>query len=138
MSAASDSSNVLKHAFKARVRHWTQRLELPLAAIAIRPMRRKWASCSSRGQLSFSHDLLPLNLELWDYVIVHELLHLQIPNHGRLWKLLMRAHLGDWEHCEQRLRQALALAQAPPSLGVSSWPPGSAASSPAERLERCG
>jgi predicted metal-dependent hydrolase len=104
LAACASSSNT-KQAFKARVRHWSQHLEQPLAALAIRPMRRKWASCSSRGQLSFSRDLLPLDLELWDYVIVHELLHLRVANHGRLWKALMRAHLGDWEQTEQRLRQ---------------------------------
>ena len=35
--------------------------------------------------------------------IVHELLHFSMPNHGRLWKMLMRAHLGDWEKPEQKL-----------------------------------
>jgi hypothetical protein len=29
--------------------------------------------------------------------IVHELLHFSVPNHGKLWKSLMRAHLADWE-----------------------------------------
>jgi predicted metal-dependent hydrolase len=41
---------------------------------------------------------------LGDYVIVHELLHFSVPNHGKLWKSLMRAHLGDYEKLEQRLR----------------------------------
>jgi len=39
-------------------------------------------------------------------VIVHELMHLSVPNHGRLWKALMRAHLGDWEASAERLQQA--------------------------------
>ena len=30
-------------------------------------------------------------------MIVHELLHLRVPNHGKLFKSLMRAHLGEWE-----------------------------------------
>ncbi|WP_197423367.1 YgjP-like metallopeptidase domain-containing protein [Bradyrhizobium valentinum] len=37
-------------------------------------------------------------------MIVHELLHLAVPNHGKLWKSLMRAHLGDYERCEKKLR----------------------------------
>jgi hypothetical protein len=41
--------------------------------------------------------------ELGDYVIVHELLHFSVPNHGKLWKSLMRAHLGDWEGLAERL-----------------------------------
>ena len=35
--------------------------------------------------------------------IVHELLHFSVPNHGKLWKSLMRAHLGDWETIQRRL-----------------------------------
>ena len=75
-----------KHAFKARVHHCARQLDVSITAISLRPMQRKWASCSSHGRLSFSLDLLPLDPALWDYVIVHELLHIQIPNHGRLWK----------------------------------------------------
>ena len=49
-------------------------------------------------------ELLDLDDELWDYVIVHELLHFFVPNHGKLWKSLMRAHLGDYEKQEDSLR----------------------------------
>ena len=42
---------------------------------------------------------------LWDYIIVHELLHFFVPNHGRLWKSLMRAHLGEYEAYESELRR---------------------------------
>ena len=40
---------------------------------------------------------------VWDYVIVHELLHFFVPNHGKLWKSLMRAYLGEYETCEAEL-----------------------------------
>jgi len=63
------------------------------------------ARARSNGHLNFSVDLLDLDPALWDYVIVHELLHFSIPNHGRLWKALMRAHLGDWEEIEKKLKQ---------------------------------
>ena len=41
--------------------------------------------------------------EVADYVIVHELLHFFVPNHGKLWKSLMRAHLGEHERVERKL-----------------------------------
>lgn len=102
-----------KQAFKQRVRHWARQLEVPITWLAVRPMRHKWASCSSSGQLHFSTDLLPLDRDLWDVVIVHELLHLSVPNHGRLWKALMRAHLGEWEVSAARLTQALSSRPSP-------------------------
>ncbi len=58
------------------------------------------------GHLNFNGELLELDDELWDYVIVHELLHFSVPNHGKLWKSLMRVHLGDYEKLEDCLRTA--------------------------------
>lgn len=91
--------------FKARVLEWARKLEVEAKAIYIRPMRRKWASCSTAGTLSFNDELLGLDRELGDYVIVHELLHFSVPNHGKLWKALMRAHLGEYEKAERALRR---------------------------------
>ncbi len=90
--------------FKDRVREWARKLDVQAHAIYVRPMRRKWASCSSAGTLSFNDELLDMDAELGDYVIVHELLHFAVPNHGKLWKMLMRVHLGDWESLEKRLK----------------------------------
>jgi len=95
-----------KKDFKARVLEWAVKLGVKAGAIYVRPMRRKWASCSTTGTLSFNDELLGLDRELGDYVIVHELLHFSVPNHGRLWKSLMRAHLGDYEKLEARLKQS--------------------------------
>ena len=94
-----------KQDFKQRVHHWAEKLDVNVIRLAIRPMRNKWASCSTNGHLNFNQDLLDLETDLWDYVIVHELLHFSVPNHGRLWKSLMRVHLGDWEKMEERLRE---------------------------------
>jgi hypothetical protein len=59
---------------------------------------------STAGTLSFNDELLGMDTKLGDYVIVHELLHFSVLNHGKLWKMLMRAHLGDWGKIERRLK----------------------------------
>jgi hypothetical protein len=86
-----------KEEFKARVLEWAEKLGVKATGLYIRPMSRKWASCSTAGTLSFNEELLTMEREVADYVIVHELLHFAVPNHGKLWKSLMRAHLGDYE-----------------------------------------
>jgi len=58
-------------------------------------MRRKWASCSSKGRLTFDLELLRAEPRFRIEVIVHELLHLKLPNHGKLFQSLLRAHLGE-------------------------------------------
>ena len=65
--------------------------------VQIQRMVRKWASCSPTGRLCFSSDLLLEDAAFCDVVIVHELLHLLVPNHGKLFRSLMTAYLPEWE-----------------------------------------
>lgn len=96
-----------KAEFKARVLQWAAKLGVDVRSLAVRPMRNKWASCSTAGNLNFNAELLLLEKELGDYVIVHELLHFSVPNHGKLWKSLMRVHIEDYELREARLKLAV-------------------------------
>ena len=90
--------------FKNRVVEWAEKLGVKTHFLALRPMRNKWASCSTAGNLNFNDELLKMDRKIGDYVIVHELLHFSVPNHGKLWKSLMRAHLGDYTASEAALK----------------------------------
>lgn len=81
--------------FKEEVGFWSRRLGVEPKEIHIRPMKRKWASCSSRGRLTFNSDLLEEPASFRAEVIVHELLHLKIPNHGKVFKALLRTYLAE-------------------------------------------
>ena len=91
--------------FKKQVREIAEKMEIQIKSLAVRPMKNKWASCSTDGNLNFNKQLLELDKELGNYVIVHELLHFNIPNHGKLWKSLMTAYLGDYEKIELKLKK---------------------------------
>ena len=97
-----------KAEFKARVHEWATKLDVKVQAIALHPMKNKWASASATGHLNFNSELLGFDRDVGDFVIVHELLHFSVPNHGRLWKSLMRAHLGDYERFDRRLKRHAA------------------------------
>ncbi|MGR3220873.1 MAG: M48 metallopeptidase family protein [Candidatus Anammoxibacter sp.] len=90
---------------KQRIRYFAEKMEIEINHLAVRPMSRKWASCSTNGNLPFDKKLVAIEKELGEYVIVHELLHFNTPNHGKLWKSLMTAYLGDWEKPEIRLKK---------------------------------
>ncbi|MFB3123481.1 MAG: M48 family metallopeptidase [Candidatus Binatia bacterium] len=94
--------------FKNRVKHWAEKLDVEIQSLALRPMRNKWASCSTSGNLNFNSELLDLDRAVGEYVIVHELLHFVVPHHGKLWKSLMRAYLGDYEKLDEKLKRAIA------------------------------
>jgi predicted metal-dependent hydrolase len=59
-------------------------------------MWRKWGSCSTNGVITLAHDLAGQEPAFQDFVIVHELLHLRVPNHGKLFKALLTAHVPGW------------------------------------------
>ena len=79
--------------FKSEVHAWAERIGVQPKTITLRPMKRKWASCSSKGNLSFDTDLLRQPADFRRKAIVHELLHLKIPNHGKLFQAMERLYL---------------------------------------------
>jgi len=79
--------------FKQEVEEWAKKIGVSPKEIHVREMRRKWASCSSKGRLTFSYELLCKPEKFRKYVIVHELLHLKYPNHGKLFRTMMRFYL---------------------------------------------
>jgi predicted metal-dependent hydrolase len=78
---------------KTEVRTWAAKIGVEPREIHVKPMKRKWASCSTRGRLTFDMALLTQSPSFRDEVIVHELLHLKVPNHGKLFGALLRAYL---------------------------------------------
>lgn len=119
-----DADSTKKGSFKRRVRHWAEKLDVEIVWLGVRPMRNKWASCSTAGHLNFNDELLRMDTEIWDYVIVHELLHSFVPNHGKLWKSLMRAYLGNYERIESKLRNASSVVSPSRDASMSRYPVG--------------
>lgn len=81
---------------KDRVALWAIRLKVRPRLVRIQHMTRKWGSCSTAGTITLAADLIEKETGFQDFVIAHELLHLRVPNHGRLFKALMTAHVPNW------------------------------------------
>ena len=81
--------------FKSEVRAWAKRIGVEPKEIHIRSMKKKWASCSSLGRLTFNTELLKEPASFRREVIVHELLHLKVPNHGRVFRALLNSYLAE-------------------------------------------
>lgn len=92
-----------KEEFKEQVCYFAKLIGVEIKSICFRAMSNKWASCSTNGNLNFNLKLLEMDKKVGDYVIVHEILHFRVPNHGRLWKSLMRLYLNDYQEVESKL-----------------------------------
>jgi predicted metal-dependent hydrolase len=87
---------------KTAVGFWAAKIKASPKQIRIQRMKRKWASCSGEGRVTFNPELFRQPYRFQEFVIVHELLHLKIPNHGKLFKSLLSAHLPQWRMFARR------------------------------------
>lgn len=80
-----------------RVSYWSEKTKLVPSEIIIRTMKKKWGQCTVGGQITLSEDLAETSDAFQDFVIVHELLHLRVKNHGALFKAFMSVYLPGWQ-----------------------------------------
>lgn len=91
-------------AIRQMVAEWAHKMDLQPQRVTLRPMRRKWGSCSSRDNITLNTALCWLPADLAEYVVVHELAHLKVFNHGKAFQSLLTVYLPDWRQREKRLR----------------------------------
>jgi predicted metal-dependent hydrolase len=71
----------------ARAHDKAERLGRPIARLTLRDTRSRWGSCTADGGLSFSWRLILAPAEVLDYVVAHEVAHLEHHDHGpRFWR----------------------------------------------------
>jgi len=79
-----------------RVAYWAERLRARPRIVRVQRMTRKWGSCSTNGIITLAEDLIDQQTGFQNFVIAHELLHLRVQNHGKVFKALMTVHVPDW------------------------------------------
>lgn len=90
---------------RRRAQAWAVKLRVNPRVIRVQDMRSKWGSCSQHGTVTLATHLLQQSARFQDYVIVHELLHLRLPGHGRLFKAMLTAHVPGWQGLDASARR---------------------------------
>ncbi len=84
----------------ARIHHMKYR------KVSIKNQKTKWGSCSSKNSINLNINLVRLPDQLRDYVILHELVHTRIKNHGKeFWAELSKAIGGGAKELARKLRK---------------------------------
>lgn len=88
-----------RQVFHAYVLKWAEKIGVAekIKEIHLRPMKKKIASCSTKGRLTFEPSILKKNEQEIDYIVVHELLHLRYPNHGKMFKKVLAIYLNQYK-----------------------------------------
>jgi predicted metal-dependent hydrolase len=72
--------------------------------ITIRNQKTRWGSCSKKGNLNYNYKIALIPEDLADYIIVHELCHLQEFNHSKnFWNLVAKA-IPDYQERRRKIR----------------------------------
>ncbi len=79
-----------------RVDHFSRALGLLPRTVSIGRARCRWGSCSADHRLAFTWRLIMAPPEVIDYVVVHELAHMRIPNHSRDYWAFVESVLPDY------------------------------------------
>lgn len=72
-------------------------------AMTVRLMAKQWGSCSPKGRISLNWNLVKAPVDCVDYVITHELCHLQEHNHSKKFYALMDKCYPDWRPVKTKL-----------------------------------
>jgi predicted metal-dependent hydrolase len=75
------------------------------AGLVIRTMKRRWGSCSNKGVITLSTELIKLSDLYIEYVIAHELCHLKHHNHGLQYYKLLSEVFPEWKNIRKELRK---------------------------------
>jgi len=68
-------------------------------------MKRRWGSCSNKGVITLSTELIKFSDLYIEYVIAHELCHLKHHNHGSQYYTLLTEVFPEWKRVRKELRK---------------------------------
>jgi predicted metal-dependent hydrolase len=73
-------------------------------SVSIRDQKTRWGSCSSKKNLSFSYKIALIPEIFVEYIVAHELCHLQEMNHGpQFWNLVAQT-IPEYKRIQEELR----------------------------------
>ncbi len=78
-----------KEEIQERINYYKQKISKDFNRVLIKDQKKRWGSCSSKGNLNFNWRIVMAPLTVMDYVIIHEMCHLVHLNHSKdFWNLV--------------------------------------------------
>ena len=93
-----------KWIIKERIEIYQSKVGETPSKIKIKNQKKRWGSCSSKGNLNFNWKLIMAPLIIIDYIVVHELTHLVHPNHSKNFWNKLASIVPDYKEREEWLR----------------------------------
>ncbi|HEX6942398.1 MAG TPA: SprT family zinc-dependent metalloprotease [Gemmatimonadaceae bacterium] len=89
------------------IRGWEQRLNVRVKGFHLRRMKTRWGTCNYRTKhIRLNTELVTKSAHLFEYVLVHEMVHLIVPDHGSRFVALMNEHYPSWRDARAELNES--------------------------------
>ncbi len=75
----------------------------PPPRLTLRQMKTRWGSCSPKGRITLNTELIKTPPACIDYVVLHELCHLRVPNHSPRFWALVEQRMPDYRQLRRQL-----------------------------------
>lgn len=98
------AKKLAKDIIEAKLDFFNSYYKFSFSKITIRNQKTRWGSCSSNGSLNFNYKLIYLSEKLSNYIVVHELCHLQEMNHSVNFWNLVAEQVPDFRDCRRELK----------------------------------
>ncbi len=98
-------TEILRKELKETTAFYSRLLGIRYGRVFIRMQKTKWASCSSKANLSFNLAMLALPEKLREYIVVHELVHLLEPTHSNAFWELVGFYYPEYRKAERDLKK---------------------------------
>lgn len=86
-----------------RVAWWSEQMQLTPKGLKFRHYKSRWGCCSHDNVITLNTALLRYDMELIDYVIVHELAHIRYKHHQKPFWKLVEQFMPEWRILRKRL-----------------------------------
>lgn len=111
-SSTEQKADILKEWYRSELKRyllelvpkWEKILGVKSSQIKVRAMKTKWGSCNTNnGNILFNIELVKKPLEMIEYVVVHELLHLHERTHNDIFTAYLDKYIPNWKFIRESL-----------------------------------
>ena len=87
-----------------RVKYYAENYNLKYNKITIKKKKTVWGTCNSKNDLTFNWKIIMFNLDIVDYIVVHELSHSIHKNHSKSFWNLVESILPNYKELRKKLK----------------------------------
>ncbi len=87
----------------SRVEFWKDKMGLEFKCLRFHCAKRRWGSCNSNGVITLNPYMMKLSEEMIDYIVVHELAHLQHMNHSKVFYSLVQIYIPAYKRIQKEI-----------------------------------